>query len=149
MAAAKSHLPDGFHTVTPYFHVEGAKRLLDFIVAAFDAEITYTSHTPDGMIMHASARIGDSMIELADAHEKWPAMPCGIHLYVPDTDAAYRKALQAGATSLYEPADMFYGERSGGVRDPLGNHWYIATHIEDVSPEELARRAQQMRGQQQ
>ena len=149
MTTAANHIPAGFHAVTPYLHVNGAQRLLDFAVAAFGAEVTVVSKSPDGKIMHAAARIGDSMIELADANDKWPAMPCGIHVYVPDTHATWQKALLAGATSLYEPADMFYGERSGGVRDPLGNNWYIATHMENVAPEELVRRQQAMSAQQQ
>lgn len=105
--------------------------------------------------MHASARIGDSMIEVSDATQQWRAMASAIHLYVPDTDAAYARALGAGATTLYEPADMFYGERSAGVTDPFGNKWYIATHVEDIPPAEMESRQkefarkQSQQGQQQ
>jgi len=143
MAKAKSHIPDGFQSVVPYFHVNGAADFLGFIATAFGARETHRSLTPDGKIMHASARIGDAMIEVADASAEWPAMPCAIHLYLPDTDAAYARAMGAGATSLYAPADMFYGERSAGITDPFGNKWYIATHTEDLSEAEMDVRAQE------
>jgi uncharacterized glyoxalase superfamily protein PhnB len=98
--------------------------------------------TPDGTIMHAEVRIGDSPVMMGEARGEHKPMPGSIYLYVDDTDATYRRALQAGATSLMEPADQFYGDRSASVVDPVGNHWFIATHIEDVPPEELARRAE-------
>lgn len=148
MAKAKSHIPPGFHSIAPYFHVSDAAAFLDFVKSVFGAEERFRSTTPDGKIMHASARIGDSMIEVSDANAQWPTMPCAVHVYVHDTDAVYRKALAAGATSLYGPADMFYGERSGGVRDPFGNNWYIATHVEDVPADELARRERAFRDKQ-
>ncbi len=140
MSKAKSYMPPGFQAVVPYFHVRGAARFLDFVKAAFDAEETYRGLTPDGKIMHASAKIGGAVIEASDTTQQWGAMACAIHLYVPDTDATYRRALDAGATSLYEPADMFYGERSAGVTDPFGNKWYIATHMEDLSDTEMEQR---------
>lgn len=133
-------IPDGFHTVTPYLTVEGADRLLAFLKAAFDAEEVLCMKRSDGTINHAAVRIGDSMIELADAKADWAPMPGAIHLYVQDADATYQRSLQAGATSLQEPADMYYGERGAAVKDPVGNHWYIATRTEDLSPEELAER---------
>ncbi|MCC6155710.1 MAG: VOC family protein [Candidatus Hydrogenedentes bacterium] len=143
MAKAKSHIPDGFQAVVPYFHVDGAAKFLDFVKAAFDAEETFRGLTPDGKIMHSSAKIGGAVIEVSDATPQWGALPCAIHVYVPDTDATYRRALDAGATSLYEPADMFYGERSAGVTDPFGNKWYIATHTEDLPEEEIEKRQQE------
>jgi uncharacterized glyoxalase superfamily protein PhnB len=135
-------IPEGFHTVTPYVVVSGASKLIDFLKQAFDAREVHRMARPDGVIMHAQVRIGDSFIMLADAGGPWPAMPTAIYLYVPDTDAAYRSALAAGSTSLMEPADQFYGDRNAGVKDPTGNQWWIATHIEDVSTEELHRRAE-------
>ena len=96
--------------------------------------------------MHAEVKIGDSRIMLAEACGAWTPMPTMIHLYVPDTDATYRSALEAGATSLQEPADQFYGDRSGGVKDAFGNHWWIATHKEDLSAEEMQRRREAVRG---
>jgi PhnB protein len=135
-------IPAGFHTVTPYLIVRGAERLIEFLKQAFGAEEIYRSTQPDGRIGHTELRIGDSMVELAEGNDQWQPMPCALHLYVPDTDATYRRALEAGATSLFEPADTFYGDRSGGVADPSGNQWYIATRMENLSHEEMTRRAQ-------
>lgn len=134
-------IPAGYHTVTPYLIVVGAERLIDFMKRAFGAEEVRRSAKLDGTLRHCQVRIGDSMVELADGNEQWKPMPCALHLYVPDTDALYSRAIAAGATSLFEPADMFYGDRSGGVVDPCGNHWYIATRQEELSDEEVARRA--------
>jgi len=134
-------IPKGYHTVTPYLIVTGAGQLIEFLKQAFGAEEIYRSTLPDGRIGHTELRIGDSMIELSEGNEQWKPMPCAIHLYVPDTDAVYRRAIEAGGVSLFEPSDMFYGDRSGGVADPSGNQWYIATRQEELTPEELARRA--------
>ena len=135
-------IPDGYHTATPYLVVEGASKLIDFLKQAFMATEIYRMTRPDGKVGHAEVRIGDSVIMLGDMGGKWKSMPSSIYLYVPNIDAVYRQALEAGAISLMEPADQFYGDRSAGVRDPFGNHWFIATHIEDVSAEELTRREQ-------
>jgi PhnB protein len=96
---------------------------------------------PDGSIGHAELKIGDSPLMLSEASEQCPATQAMIHLYVPNVDATYKKALAADATSVMEVADQFYGDRSGGVKDPAGNSWYVATHKEDVAPQELAKRA--------
>jgi uncharacterized glyoxalase superfamily protein PhnB len=133
-------IPEGYHTVTPYLIVPGVPKLIDFLKAAFGAEETHRMAGPDGTVMHAQVRIGDSVVMMAEAAGPWKPMPAGIYLYVEDTDATYRRALEAGATSLMEPADQFYGDRSAGVKDPSGNSWWIATHKEDVPPEELRRR---------
>ncbi|HEY0512680.1 MAG TPA: VOC family protein [Thermoanaerobaculia bacterium] len=134
-------IPEGFHTVTPYLIVEGAARLIEFLRQAFGAEEIYRSPKPDGTLGHCQVRIGDSMVELADGGEQWKPMPAALHLYVPDTDATFARAIQAGATQLFPPADTFYGDRSGGVVDPAGNQWYIATRIENLSDEEIHARA--------
>lgn len=134
-------IPPGYHSVTPYLIVRGAERLIAFLKEAFGAEEIYCSRKPDGTIGHTQLRIGDSMVELAEGNEQWKPLACALHLYVPDADATYRKAMAAGGTSLYEPADMFYGDRSGGVADPSGNQWYISTRQEEVSEEEMNRRA--------
>ncbi len=137
---AVSHVPAGHHTVTPYLLVPRLAGLIDFLQEVFDAEETERVMRQDGSIMHSEVRIGDSMVMLGEppaGSRAWPAM---IHLYVPDADAAYRRALQAGATSLQEPVDEFYGDRIGGVEDRFGNQWWIATHIEDVPPDEQLRR---------
>ena len=104
----------------------------------------------DGPIGHAEVRLGDSVIMVSDAQgEEYKPMAAGIHLYVEDCDAIYKRALDAGATSIMEPADQFYGDRSAGVRDQFGNHWWIATHKEDLSKEEIAKRMDEAMKQQQ
>jgi uncharacterized glyoxalase superfamily protein PhnB len=132
---------EGFHTVTPYLIVQGAARLIEFMKQAFGAEEIHRTSKPDGTLGHCQVRIGDSMVELADGNEQWKPMPASLHLYVPDTDATFDRAIQAGATQLFAPSDTFYGDRSGGVADPTGNHWFIATQIEHLSAEEIERRA--------
>jgi uncharacterized glyoxalase superfamily protein PhnB len=144
-------IPEGYNSVTPYLIVEGAAGLIDFAKTALDAEETFRMPGPGGQLMHAEIKIGDSMVMLADSMgADNPPMPAMIHLYVPDVDSYYKRALAAGATSLREPADQFYGDRSAGVADPFGNRWWLATHVEDVPPEEMAKRAeaaaQQMSG---
>jgi len=139
-------IPDGYHTVTPYLMVDDAARLLAFVKEAFGAEETVMMPSPDGTIGHAEVTIGDSIVMLADAagSDQGVTMPATIFLYLPDADATYRAAIEAGATSLREPRDEFYGDRMGGVKDPAGNHWWIATHVEDVPLDEVARRAEEL-----
>src|SRR6476619_3899183 len=134
-------IPKGFHTVTPYLVVIGVARLIDFLKEAFDAKEMHRSTRPDGTVMHAQVRIGDSPVMMGEAWGDFQPKPMALYLYVPDTDAVYRSAIAAGATSIQEPTDAFYGDRNAGVRDLAGNEWWIATRIEDVSPEELERRA--------
>lgn len=146
-ATAAKPIPDGFHTVTPFVIVKDAKRLLDFIKKAFHGETTFIMNDPDGKVMHATTKVGDSLIMVADAMERFPAMPCILYLYVDDVDTVYQKALKAGGQSLREPTNEFYGDRSAGIKDAWGNQWWIATHIEDVEGEELERRAKEFRKQ--
>jgi len=126
-------IPTGYHTVTPYLVVEGAAQLIDFLKQAFDGEEIQRMTRPDGTIMHAEVKIGDSRVMIGEAGGEYPPMPAMLHLYVEDTDALYRRALQAGATSLREPTDEVYGDRMSGVKDLCGNQWWIATHIKDVA----------------
>lgn len=133
-------IPDGYHTVTPFLLVKDASNVIDFLKQAFGAVESSRHAMPDGKIMHAELRIGDSNIMLAEASEKWPASPSMLYLYVNDVDSVYKKAVQAGGKSLREPTNEFYGDRSAGVMDSSGNQWWIATHIEDVSPEEMKKR---------
>jgi PhnB protein len=140
-------IPEGYGSVTPYLIVEGAARLLDFLKEAFGAQERARMPGPNGTIGHAEALLGDSVIMLADAGDQWPARPGTIHLYVEDCDAAYERAVTAGATSIRKPRTEFYGDRMAGVDDPLGNQWWIATRVEDVSPEELARRSAELAAQ--
>ena len=149
MAAKVKPIPDGFHTITPYLVVDGPGNLIDFLKKAFGAKHDHEPTTrPDGTLMHATLKIGDSMLMLSDASEHAQATQVMLYLYVPDVDAAYQKALKAGATSLMEPANQFYGDRGGGVKDPAGNRWFLGTHIEDVSPADLKKRAAEMFRQQ-
>jgi PhnB protein len=133
-------IPDGYHTVTPYLVVRDVPRLIDFLCQAFGATELKRAARPDGSIMHAEVAIGDSRVMMGEPPPPSPPMPGCVHLYVVDTDALYHLALQAGATSLREPTNEFYGDRMAGVQDPVGNQWWIATHIEDVPPAEMARR---------
>ncbi len=123
---------EGFHTVTPYLMVREAAKLIDFVKEAFAATELFRGTGSAGGI-HAEVRIGDSMVMIGGAGT-WNGepMPAAIYLYMDDVDAVYKRALQAGAASLSEPADQPYGDRVAGVKDPFGNVWYIATHIEDV-----------------
>jgi PhnB protein len=122
-----ARIPEGLRSITPYLVVRGAAALIDFMKAAFGAEERQRVPGPDGTIMHASVRVGDSVIELGDGGPVWPARPAALHLYVPDADAVYARALEAGATSLVAPTDMPYGDREADLRDPFGNHWYVGT----------------------
>ena len=133
-------IPQGYHSVTPYLAVQGVPKLMTFLRQAFNAEEREKMTTPDGRVSHAEMKIGDSIIMMGEPTGESKSMPGMIYLYLEDTDAAYKRALQAGATSLREPTDMFYGDRNAAVTDPAGNQWWIATHVEDVPPEEMQRR---------
>ena len=133
--------PAGYHTITPYLAVHGVARLIEFFEKAFDANVQERLSEPDGRVSHAGLRIGDSMLMLGEAPAGRAPMPCMLYFYVPDTDAAYQRALAAGATTLREPADQFYGDRNAAVVDPSGNQIWLATHLEDVPLPELQRRA--------
>ena len=139
-------VPDGYHTVVPYLVSTGVEKLLEFLKAAFGAKITQEPmRRPDGKIMHAEVQIGDSRVMMGESSDKMPAMPASIYLYVPNCDELYANAMKAGATSIMEPANQFYGDRNAGVKDPSGNTWWIGTHVEDVSQEELKKRAAAMK----
>lgn len=133
-------IPDGYHSVTPVLNVQGAAKLIEFLKRAFGAEELLRVPGPGGALMHAEVRIGNSIVMLTDAVREAP-MPTSIFLYVDDADAVYESALEAGATSLAEPADMFWGDRFARVKDAGANVWSIATHVRDVPPEELQERA--------
>lgn len=138
---AVNPIPEGYHTVTPYIVVDDVDRLIDFLQAAFDAREKERIPTQAGPTGHAEVVIGDSHVMMGRTGEEIPALPCMLYVYVPDTDATYARALAAGASSLQEPADMFYGDRNASVKDPTGNLWTIATRQENLTPEELAERA--------
>jgi len=136
-------IPENYHTITPWIIVKGAVQLIDFMKEAFGAEELARVYNEDGTIGHAEARIGDSVVMMFDAKEEWPDTPSFFRLYVEDGDAVYQQALNAGATSVTEMTNMFWGDRVGRVHDPFGNIWWIQTRIEDIDPEEMAGRAQE------
>ncbi|MEC9408805.1 MAG: VOC family protein [Pseudomonadota bacterium] len=143
-----SAIPAGYHSVTPYLFLSGADAAIAFYIEAFGAEEVMRLPSPDGLVMHAEIRVGDSHIMLADAMED-----AGVHspdtlggvagslmLYVDDVDAVYQRAVDAGATEMRPIEDQFWGDRMGTVIDPFGHQWSIATHVEDVDDEEMQRR---------
>ena len=146
---ATKPIPEGYRTATPYLIVKGAADAIEFYKRAFGATEMLRMADPQGRVGHAEIRIGDSVIMLADEH---PAMgyrspralggsSVSILLYLEDVDAVFERAVNAGAKALRPVTDQFYGDRSGTLEDPFGHVWTIATHVEDVSPEELKRRA--------
>jgi uncharacterized glyoxalase superfamily protein PhnB len=149
MATKVKPVPDGYHTITPYLVVDGAEKVIRFMKEAFGAQpIFEPMMRPDGKVMHAEFKIGNSVVMISDASERAKATSTMLYLYVPNVDAVYEKAVKAGGTSVMEPADQFYGDRSGGVKDPAGNQWHIGTHVEDVAPAELKKRAAEFAKQQ-
>lgn len=135
-------IPEGYSAVTPYLILRDVDALLNFATRAFNATIVDVHRDPAGRVMHADITIGGAHIMMGQADEKWPEKLGSIHLYVPDADATYQAAMAAGARSLYEVTTHFYGDRSGGVEDPTGVTWWISTHVEDVSREEMQKRMQ-------
>ncbi len=131
-AVARNYFRPGYRSLTPSLLVNDAPRLMDFLKSAFGAHEVLRVPRRDGTVLHAELQIGDSMLELGQAEGSkdapWQAMPAAVHLYVPDTDATYRRAVGAGATSIVEPYDTSHGDRSATVVDPCGNHWFISTH---------------------
>ena len=134
------YIPDGYHTITPYLTVKDSAAQIEFLQKAFKAELRYAMKDDSGIVRHAEMQVGDSMVMIGQARDQWVPKPANFYLYVPDCDALYKSALAAGGKSVMEPKDQFYGDRHGGVDDPNGNTWWVATHIEDVSPEEMKRR---------
>jgi len=152
MASVKP-IPDGFHTVTPHITVKGAADAIEFYTKAFGAQELSRMPGPDGQtLMHAMIRIGDSFIMLNDEFPDWNCFgpnaiggtAVTINLYVEDTDAVFKQAVDAGATAKMEPADMFWGDRYAKVSDPFGHEWSIATHIEDLTAEQIQERGKAM-----
>jgi len=129
-------IPDGYHTITPYLLVDGVAKLMSFLITAFDASELQRRHRPDGSIMHAEVQIGDSIIMMGEPSSEFGPMSASLYLYVSDCDSVYQRALQANGISVMEPTTRpSEGDRYGGVKDPSGNIWWIATHLEDVSSE--------------
>jgi PhnB protein len=145
---AVAPIPPGYASVTPYLIVSGAARAIDFYQRAFGAVELFRLEGPDGTIGHAEIRIGNSPVMLADAMNDYPdplklgGAAVSFMIYVPDVDAAFARAVAAGATVKRPVADQFYGDRTGTLADPFGHVWSFSTHVEDVSPEEMDRRFQ-------
>ncbi len=150
MATVKP-IPDDYHSITPYLIIRGAKRAMEFYSNAFGAKEVFKMLDDKGEVGHAEMRIGNSIFMLAEEKKDFPhkspatlgGSPVSILLYVEDVDSVFRQAVTAGGEVERPVADQFYGDRTGGIKDPFGFSWYIATHVEDVSPEEMERRAKQ------
>ena len=156
MAKTVKKIPDGRTAVTPYLTIKGAIQAIEFYKKAFGAEEVMRLSTPEGKLAHAEISIGGSIVMLHDEAPEWKAFSpqtigdtsVSIMLYVNDVDAVFKRAIAAGASSVMEVADQFYGDRAGGLKDPFGHKWHIATHVEDVAPDEIRRRAAKMFEQQ-
>jgi PhnB protein len=145
-------IPDGYNAVIPYLYIKGAAKAIDFYKNVFGAKEVMRMPGPDGKIGHAEIKIGDSMIMISDEHPQMGALspqsvggsPVGLHVYVENVDAVVKKATDGGAKLTRPVKDQFYGDRSGSITDPFGHLWYVSTHVEEVSPEEIAKRAAAM-----
>jgi PhnB protein len=151
MANKVNPIPDGYHSVTPYLSVKGAAKAIEFYKRAFGATELVRMGMPDGRVGHAELQIGDSrimladeMLEMSEAVARSPASlggtTFGLNVYLPDVDAQFQRAIEAGATVKRPVQTQFYGDRSGTVADPFGHMWTLSTHVEDVSPEEMKKR---------
>jgi len=152
MSSKVSYIPAGFHTATPYLITNDAAAAVEFYKKAFGATELERIADESGAIRHIEFKIGDSPFMMTEEHPDFPdwqspqtrgGSPVHIYLYVEDVDAVFKRAIACGATELLPVKDQFYGDRSGGVTDPSGHVWYIATHIEDVAEEEIKKRAAQ------
>jgi len=150
MAKAVTPIPEGFHSVTPHLVIKGAAAAIDFYKRAFGAEVLARMDGPGGTVGHAELKIGDSIIFLADEFPGGPikspqtlgGATASLHIYVADVDAAFKRAIAAGGREIMAVTDMFWGDRFGQLHDPYGHSWSIATHKEDVNPQEMEERAQ-------
>jgi len=138
-------IPDGYHTLTPFLTVRNAERAIEFYQAAFGATSRGVAKGPDGKVMHAELKIGDSIIMMSDEYPEFGSVSpetlgnssMGLHIYVDDVDAAFERAVKAGAKVEMPVADQFWGDRYGRLRDPFGHKWSIATHTKDMSMDEM------------
>jgi PhnB protein len=145
-------VPEGFHTVTPHLVIKGASEAIEFYKKAFGAAEISQLPGPDGKLMHGSLKIGDSIVFLVDENPKWGSngplslggTPITLHLYVEDVDTAFSQAVEAGASVKMPPADMFWGDRYGVITDPFGHSWSLATRKQDLTPEQVAKNAEEM-----
>lgn len=153
MPSKVNPVPPGYHSLTPYLVLSDAAKAIEFYSQAFGAKEISRMNGPSGKIMHAELQIGDSRMMLSDemmanrSPQSLGGSPVSIFLYVEDVDSVFSQAVSAGATADMPPADMFWGDRYGKLTDPFGNLWGLATHIEDVAPEEMGKRAQEAMSQ--
>lgn len=152
---AAKPIPEGQHSITPYLGIKDAHHAIEFYKQAFDAQEMFRLDGPDGRVGHAELRIGDSSLMLADpcgegggltASQSLNGVAVGLHLYVEDCDRTFAQALRAGASEVSPVKDQFYGDRSGSLKDPFGNLWFVSTHKEDLSVDEIRARAAKMFG---
>jgi PhnB protein len=144
-------IPEGYRRVTPYLIVDGAAAAIDFYKSVFGATERMRMDAPEGRVGHAELEIGDSVVMLADEHPETNARgprstggtPVSLHMYVEDADGVFDRAVEAGAKALRPVEDQFYGDRLGSFEDPFGHHWHVATHVEDVSPDEMSKRMEE------
>jgi len=134
-------IPDGYHTVTPYLMVKDAGRFIEFMSSVFNAKVTEQLKRPDGGIGHTEMRVGDSVIMLSEAMGSHQPTPVMLYIYVDNVDTLFERAVRAGGEVVAKLEQQFYGDRAGGIKEPTGNTIWIATHVEDVAPDELKRRA--------
>ena len=149
-----SHIPQGFNTITPYLVIKGAAQAIEYYKEVFGATEAFRMDGPGGQVGHAELQIGNSRIMLADENPKLGqgytsaasigASPVSLYVYLPDVDRVVERAVAAGAKLLRPVQDQFYGDRSGFIQDPFGHLWGVATHVEDVAPEEMAERAKKV-----
>jgi len=148
MATNVKPIPEGYHSVTPYLIIKGAAEAIEYYKKSFGATELFRMPTPDGKIGHAELKIGDSPIMLSDEHpdlghvcpQTLGGTPVGIMIYVDDVDTIYKRAISGGGQEIRPLQDQFYGDRSGTLKDPFGHMWTVATHVEDVAPEEMQKR---------
>jgi PhnB protein len=136
-------IPEGYHTITPYLSIHGVPQVIEFLKSAFDAQEVDRHCLPDGTVMNAEIKVGDSMVMLGEKPKDEKPYPAMLYLYVEDADSVFRRAVQAGGKVITDLTDQFYGDRSGAVEDSAGNQWWIATRKENISAEELNQRIAQ------
>ena len=144
-------IPEGYPRVTPYLIVDGAAAAIDFYGSVLGAKERMRMGGPEGRVGHAELEIGDSVVMLADEHPEMDALgprsvggtPVSLHVYVQDVDAVFARAVEAGARELQAVEDKFYGDRGGSFEHPFGHHWHVASHVEDIPPDEMAKRAEE------
>lgn len=140
-----NYIPDGYHSITPFIATDSPDEVIEFLKNAFRGEVVYTMKSDDGIIRHATVKVGDSLIMISHGTDLYEPMPLMLHLFVEDVDETYNLALRAGATSLEEPHNEFYGERRSAVKDKWNNRWWVATHSEDLSEAEMKKREKEFR----